>query len=65
MWNSGGGDLKKFKDEVLKWDDLKNPIAPLTEQQLNAIDKLAEAIKNQPLPSEVSFHFHIHRDHCT
>ncbi|KAL0268200.1 UNVERIFIED_CONTAM: hypothetical protein PYX00_010230 [Menopon gallinae] len=53
MWNPEGGDLKKVKDEVLRWDDLKNPIAPLTEKQLNAIDKLAEAIKNQPLPSEL------------
>lgn len=46
-------DIEKVKHILIEWDNLVNPKAPLSERQLLAIDRIAEAVKQQPLPKEV------------
>lgn len=47
-------EIERVKHKLIEWDNLKNPKAPLSESQLLAIEKIAEAVKYQPLPVEVS-----------
>ncbi|KAK6618142.1 hypothetical protein RUM44_002592 [Polyplax serrata] len=46
-------DIEKVKHILIEWDNLVNPKAPLSERQLLAIDRIAEAVKQQPLPKEL------------
>lgn len=54
----GSDDIEKVKHKVItEWDRLKNPTAPLSESQLQVIDRIAEVVKYRPLPIGVSKSF--------